>query len=572
MTTRYLDDAIDIDFLMADLASDPCERTDELVMPLEVIESRFQSDTPIENSWPQPRRLTQEDPTLRIPYESIPWDALAHGAILEDIIAVVPMAIVAIGNDGHVRFWSAAATSLFGWTSEEVIGNLPPFLPADLQMEHHRFLAEARIGTRIRDVATVRRTKSNRRIPVIASASADASGAIVFVFRAAENEPKAIASERETTHDTDDRSRTYETLGRMLAGVVHDFHNVLSVIGGNAELIAEQVPECEPVRSHAEVIRAAVRYATNLSKRLLAFTEPNRSEPAAVDISHVVAGLEVLVQATVGSSIRCQFHLANELPLIWVEPSRVEQIAMNLVAGAHDAMTSGGQLEIRTNTVTIRAGRRGWPEDLTAGAYACLTIADTGAHTDDASMVRMFETENRTESALATVREIVRQFRGHVEVESQPDVGSITRVYFPAIPTSDDHTDPMIELPVASSGDTILLATTDAAARESAKECLEAIGYNVVVAASVDDALRLLKSERSAIHAAVVDCVLPGGGGHRLIERIRTIDNGIRFVMLSKYPLDSKELPRGVACVQKPFPAHHLLAAVWQVLRTSVLA
>lgn len=482
----------------------------------------------------------------------------AGGGLLAGVVAALPDAVVGLGPDGRVRLWNPAAADLFGWSAAEVTGLPPPFLPADREAEDRRMVALAAAGGRVRDVDTVRRAKGGALVRVVAAAAADSAGGVVLTFRRAGDPPAAGPGPDETRPGNVGQ---LETLGRLLTAVAHDVNNVLAVIAGHAELVARDLPDGSPARESAGVIRAAAGHAAELARRLLAFARPTDRPTGPADLSVVVAGLGPLVRAVAGAGVRVSLRPGRGVAAA-ADPTQVEQVVLNLVANARDAMPRGGTLGVRAGTAVVRPGRPGWPPHLPAGRYARLTVADTGTGIDDVTRARLFQPFFSTKGpagsgvGLATVRDIVTRAGGHVEVDSDPGVGTVFRVYLPAAETAPPAG------PAWVPTGTVLLADDHAPTRAAAKGVLEAAGFDVIEAASGDGAARLARAVPTAIDALVTELVLPGLGGRKLAAQLRAERPDLGVVFVSRYapPAD------GEAFVAKPFRPAELLAAVRRVM------
>jgi two-component system, cell cycle sensor histidine kinase and response regulator CckA len=535
-----------------------------------------QSDTPPMIHHPQPRVLISEQATDRYPIPTLTPTGLYESELLADIIAAIPYPIVAVETTGQVTYWSAAARELFGWETNEVLANNSRFVPSDRRVEFERMFARAKAGSPVREVATVRMHRSGQLIPVQVSMTADAGGGVVCVYqRIPEEVPLATFADdsRNSAPHRSEQSRKFETLGRMMAGVVHDINNIHQVIDGNADLLAHWLPEQTVTRGYAEVIRSAIRHGSSLTERILQYARPTANhEPTAINLSQLIRDLTALIRSVVGSSIHTVISPGDNLPPMWVDRSQVEQVILNLVTNARDAMPEGGVIGIRSSIVSISPGRKNWPSELPTGRYICLTIADNGKGMDDPTLARMFDPFFTTKGSsgtglgLALVREIVEHASGHIEADSQPELGTVFRVYFPSIAQPDDDiTDPQTILPILHVGETVLLVDDDDTVRNVAKHALESIGYNVIEAKSGLDAAKLAKVVQEPIDLLVADIVMPGLGGRRLAERLRCTRPGLPVVYVSGYPQSHAEPEPSTRFVSKPYLPHQLLSAVQKV-------
>ncbi len=350
----------------------------------------------------------------------------AEADLLRAAVDLAPEATVGVDAAGAVRVWNPAAAKLFGWSAGEVIGSSPPFLPDDRADEHADLLR----GGPARDVPTVRRGKDGALIPVRVTVAPGRSGGVVFTFRADET----IAPH---PPDADPTAGRFVALGRALAGVVHDFNNLLSVIQGHAELLAEKAEPGSPQREAADTIAATTDLAAGVTRHLLAVAKPEPGTPPRTDINLLLGRLDRVLRAVLGARITLAVTPAPGLGLAAVHPAELTQVLLNLATNARDAMPDGGTFTVRTAAQFAGAGRPGWPADGPAGEFVVLTVGDTGAGMDEATRARVFDpffttkpTGVGTGIGLTTVRDVVARAGGHIELESEPGWGTQVRVYF----------------------------------------------------------------------------------------------------------------------------------------------
>ena len=232
-------------------------------------------------------------------------------------------------------------------------------------------------------------------------------------------------------------ARRLEAVGRLVASVAHDFNNLLTVICGNAEVVRDALPAGDPRRDPAELIAAAARTAAGVTRQLLAFARPSAAEPCPVDLSGAVRNLDRVLSRLVGDRVRLELDAAPLVGPIHADPGQIDQVVINLVVNARDAIAEAGVVTVRTADAAVEPGRPGWPDAVPPGEYVALTVADTGCGMTDGVRARMFDPffstkgDRGTGIGLATVREVVRETGGHIEVESAAGWGTTVRVYWP---------------------------------------------------------------------------------------------------------------------------------------------
>ena len=228
-----------------------------------------------------------------------------------------------------------------------------------------------------------------------------------------------------------------ELLGRLVGGVAHDFNNLLLVMSGNAEVLREMLPPDDPLRESADVIAATAYTAARVTRQLHTFSKPSVPDPRPVDPNAAVLDAERVLRYLTGERAELDFFLSPGVPPVLVDPGQFDQVLLNLVVNARDAIPASGIITVRTATADVRADRPGWPADCPPGGYVALTVSDTGCGMTEEvkarAFARCFTTKgpNGSGLGLATVCDIVRGAGGHIEVESCPGWGTSVRVYWP---------------------------------------------------------------------------------------------------------------------------------------------
>jgi PAS domain S-box-containing protein len=369
------------------------------------------------------------------------------------------------------------------------------------------------------------------------------------------------------------QSQKMEAVGRLAGGVAHDFNNLLTAISGYAEILMRRLGEGHALRPKAEAITAAVERAAGLTGQLLAFSRRQVVAPRLLDLNAVVAGFESMLQRVIGEDIRLVTILGPGLLTIKADPGQVEQVLMNLVVNARDAMPQGGTLTIET-----ALSAAGGADAAEPGPRAVLTIRDTGLGMDAETQSHMFEPFFSTKGSgkgtglgLSTVYGIVQQSRGEITVETAPGKGSTFRVSLPVaegVPLGPEGL-PSLAPPLAGT-ETILLVEDEDAVRELTREVLDAGGYVVLEARNGPEALELAQAHRGAIDLLLADVIMPRMSGRELAERLRTLRPGTKVLFVSGYT-DDAVLRHGVLqdevpFLQKPFAPRDLEQKVREVL------
>ena len=371
--------------------------------------------------------------------------------------------------------------------------------------------------------------------------------------------------------------RRLEALGQLAGGVAHDFNNMLAVILGYSELLQMGLPPDDQRRVHAGCIREAAERAAAITKQLLAFGRRQVLQPQVIDVSVLVHDFETLLRRLLPESIELVIELSPVPAWIRADPSQIDQVLINLVINARDAMPKGGRI-----TLSIVVGLQLGP-DADGRTYVTLLVRDTGTGMTSEVQRRIFEPFFTTKSegtgtglGLATVHGIVRQTGGEICVTSIPGQGSEFSVVIPAAdpPTAQAQILPLLatELEPASNPNhkTLLLVDDELALLHLMKETLTSAGYRVLSASHGEEALQLAAQLAAPIDLVVTDVVMPKLGGPDLVLNLRIVRPNIKVLYLTGYPADafgpSGAPPEGDALLHKPFSQAALCARVAQIL------
>lgn len=357
-----------------------------------------------------------------------------------------------------------------------------------------------------------------------------------------------------------------DAIGRLASGVAHDFNNLLTVILGFSAIVNEDVAIAEKHGSDlGEIIKAAER-AAGLTKQLLAFSREQVLHTAPLDANGLITDMTGMLRMLIGENIAVTLSLAPDLPLVLADRGQLEQVVMNLVVNARDAMPDGGRLTIETADVELSSAFI-LKQEVTPGHYVMLAITDTGTGMTKETQRRLFEpffttkgTGKGTGLGLSTTYGIVKQSKGHIWVYSEPGLGSTFKVYLPRADRDAplQSVSPLVAA-VKPASEAILLVEDDAGVRQLSKRILERAGYRVLEASNGNDAERLFAEHADAIDLIVTDIIMPGCGGLELLKRLRVRAPALRALYMSGYTeqsaVDQTGLGRDIPFVQKPFTA-----------------
>jgi two-component system, cell cycle sensor histidine kinase and response regulator CckA len=401
-----------------------------------------------------------------------------------------------------------------------------------------------------------------------------ADGDLAFISAVAQD-----IRERRLLEEQLRQSQKMEAVGRLAGGVAHDFNNLLTAIAGHTELLLEDLGADNDIRSDIEEVLRAVDRASTLTRQLLAFSRRQVLQPKLLDVNQVITDLGRLLRRLIGEDVEIRSSLAPEIARVRGDRGQVEQVVMNLVVNARDALPHGGIVELRTAALEIGDDSPEQRRGVVPGAYVEIAVSDNGVGMDEPLLRRIFEPFFTTKEqgkgtglGLPTAYGIVAQSGGHILVDSQPGQGSTFRVLLPQA-SGDDVADAPAEEVATSDGsgsETILLVEDEAAVRRLGCRILERKGYRVLEADSGPAAIRMFERMAPVITLLVTDVVMPGMSGSELARRLRSMKPSLRVLFTSGYTADAIEqqggFETGTALLEKPFTPDALAQKVRDVL------
>ncbi|HKO49237.1 MAG TPA: ATP-binding protein [Polyangiaceae bacterium] len=487
-------------------------------------------------------------------------------------------ALMMLDPQGVVVSWNAGAEHIKGYSAREIVGRhfsvfYEPAAVVAGQPETDLDTA-LRTGRAEEEGFRVRKDGSRFWASVVLSPILDPAGQLLGFAKISRD-----LTERRNLENQLHQAQKMEAIGSLAAGVAHDFNNLLCIILSYSELLEGDLKRDDPMRSDVQEIKAAGLLAVTLTRQLLAFSRQQVLQPQIVDLSAVVQGLEKMLRRLIGEEIELATACAPLLGAVLVDPGQMEQVIINLVVNARDAMPDGGKISIETREVELNQDYANDHVGVTAGPHILLTVTDTGMGMDSATQSRMFEPFFTTKEmgkgsglGLATVFGIVRQSGGTIWVSSELGKGTRLEVYLPMADRAA-VVRVSVEPPHNRSlrGDeTILLVEDDERVRLLARNILRRYGYNVLDARGGGDALLLCEQYSSPIHVLLTDVVMPRMSGRKLAERLLQVRPDMKVIYMSGYT-DDAVVRHGVfhstlAFVEKPFTPEALARKVRQCL------
>jgi len=477
-------------------------------------------------------------------------------------IEQTPESVVITDTEGRILYVNPVFERVTGYSRAEVIGQNPRLLKSNRQdsafyrqlwgkisageVWRGRFINKKKDGTLFTEDAVIAPVR-------------DEKGAVT----------NHIAIKRDISHELElevqyRQTQKIDSIGRLAGGVAHDFNNILAVICGHTDLALAQLSPDAPLRSNLECIQESADHAANLTRQLLAFGRGQVIEPRRINLNELIVNLNKMLRRLIGEDIKLVTQTAPDLGQIKADPGQIEQVLLNLVVNARDAMPDGGTLTIRTDNVTL-------DEDyarshlISPGDYVMVSVSDTGVGMTDEVKQHIFEPFFTTKEqgkgtglGLATCFGIIQQSNGHIHSDSQVDKGTQFKIYLPRVWGVEDPISSR-EVPVSlpQGTETILLAEDEPSLRQLMARVLRTQGYTVLEATDGHEALTLAQANGSKIQLLLTDVIMPGLSGKTLAEWLGQVNPAIRVLFISGYinnnaVRDAMSRP-GTFFLQKPF-------------------
>jgi PAS domain S-box-containing protein len=467
-------------------------------------------------------------------------------------------------NEGFLR--------VTGYRREEVIGHTSTDLNFWERPEARAELVDTlRIEGSVRNREFTFRTKSGeKRIALDSSEFIEVAGqkCMISILRDM-TEQKSLESQLR-------QSQKMEAVGQLSGGIAHDFNNMLGVIIGYSEVIGERLSANDPLQKKCEQITKAAQSAASLTRQLLAFSRQQMLEPKFLDLNSIVRNMERMLRRLIGEDISFTTSLGPTLGSIKADQGQIEQILINLVVNARDAMPDGGRLRIETNAVELSGeySKKHLPQ--LPGSYVVLTVSDTGTGMDAETQARIFEPFFTTKEVgkgtglgLSTVYGVVRQSDGHIWVYSEPGQGTTFKIYLPRTGQAAESARSNNRFARTLRGtETVLLVEDEEALRELTRSLLADQGYKVLEASRPERAIEIARRFEGTIHVMLTDMVMPGMNGRALADAVTAIRPEVKVVFMSGYTgfnhaaLTDEKL----VLLSKPFTKDNLLSKMQEVL------
>jgi PAS domain S-box-containing protein len=464
---------------------------------------------------------------------------------------------------------NTAAAQLYGYSRDELRGKHLSNLDAEI------------------DLSTAETIPSRSRVPVTVWRHRTANGSVIelevavhdidFAGRRARLAVLLDITGRRHLEEQLRQAQKMEAVGMLAGGVAHDFNNLLTIITGYSQLILNNLAPNDQNRHSVEQIMKAGERAAALTKQLLAFSRRQVLQPRVVDLNKLVTSISNMLQRLIGEDIDLRLVLPPDLGRVNADPGQIEQVVMNLVVNARDAMPKGGVLTLETGNVSLDPSYAHAHIAVRPGSYVMIAVSDTGSGMDEPTKARLFEPFFTTKGAgkgtglgLSTVFGIVKQSGGSVEVYSEPGRGTSVKVYLPRIDQPVSLETQVARRKIGRGSETVLLVEDDEMVRTLVRETLERDGYRVLDAPGPIEARRISDLCKEPIQLLITDVIMPKVSGRELAQQLVERRPCMKVLYMSGYTdnaiVNSGILKKEVAFIQKPFTPQALAEKVREVL------
>ena len=484
-------------------------------------------------------------------------------------------AIALLDNRGRITYASPSTTTVLGRSADTIVGsNAFDFLHPDDVPGLRTALGTLRDkpGASLLVHARFRHgddTWHEGEGTVTNRLNDSAVRAVVFNYR--------DVSERHRLETQLRQAQKMEAIGRLAGGVAHDFNNVLTAIFGYVDLLREEMPQGSAAQRDLTEVRKASERAAALTRQLLAFSRQQVLEPIVLELNELVEDFEKMLRRVIGEDVEMRLALGRDAGNVRADPGQLQQVLMNLVVNARDAMPTGGTLILETANADLTAQYAELHQPVIPGPYVMLAVSDTGTGMTPETKARIFEPFFTTKEkgkgtglGLSTVYGIVKQSSGYIWVYSESGRGTVFKIYLPRVDAPADRLLPTREPDSLVGTETILLAEDDVMLRPLAKGLLGKLGYTVIDAEDADTALAAAHAHAGPIHLLVADVVMPGASGRELARQLEKTRPTTKVLYVSGYTDDAivhhGMLEPGLNFLQKPFTPAVLARKVREVL------
>lgn len=481
-----------------------------------------------------------------------------------------------ISPEGVILDVNRSALQALGYKKKELLGKpLKPLYAQESPERMEELSARWKETGYLKNEEIIVCTKDGRRRIVLLSANQirDREGNLLHTIAV-----QWDITEKRDLEEQFRQAQKMEAIGRLAGGMAHDFNNILMAVMGNCELILSDLREADPMREDVLQIRECAVRAASLTRRLLIFSRRRVLEPINIDLNEIVSGMDELLRRVIGEDIELLTTLARQPVTVRVDPGDMEQIILNVVINARDAMPRGGRLTIETGKVFFDEEYTGGHAFIRPGPYVMLAISDTGCGMDRETLKKIFEpffttkeTGKGTGLGLATVYGMVKQSEGHIQVSSEVGAGTTLKIYLPLAREKSKRVKSQdVKEKIKRGIETILVVEDEKSVRHLVMRILRNAGYTVLEARGGGEALLLCEKHDGPIALVISDVVMPRMSGRELVERLKSTRPEMKALFMSGYTDDAVTrhgiVENQTPFLQKPFSATDILRKVRAIL------
>ncbi len=490
-----------------------------------------------------------------------------------------PEAVFWLERNGRFSYVNLQACRSLGYSREELLSmylwDIDPDFPKRRWKKHWEELRT--LGRRTFE--TRHRRKDGYIFPIEVSACQVTLGDQEFhaAFVRDITESKKAREEQSRLQEQLQQAQKLEAIGTLAGGVAHDFNNMLSVILGYSEMLRNKLPAGHGVLRDIGEIEKAARRSMDITRQLLAFSRKQVIAPVALDMNRQIGSTVKMLGRLIGENMELDFGPGEELWMVKLDPSQLDQILINLAVNARDAMPQGGKLTIKTSNMTPAGKSLPFNGDVSPGPYVRLTVSDNGSGMDKEVLSRVFEpffttkeTGKGTGLGLSTIYGIIKQNNGFIDVRSEPGTGTTFNIYFPRFEGKEQIPEMTEPTPGSQGSSTILLVEDDDMVRNMTANMIETLGHTVLAVPGPLAALSFCETTHVPIDLLLTDTIMPKMDGAELSSRIEVLRPGIKVLFMSGYPTaprgGGKALPYRGNFIEKPFTKDHLASKIRKIL------
>ena len=498
---------------------------------------------------------------------------MTKGELVAELEALdATVSYLVFDRNGVVRSANANAAALLGLNERGAVGK--PFArfvdgDPDAFEEHIRRTLETTERTAVDLRLRVGREVRHVRLESLRAHGSD--GASTVIRSVAHDVTERRLLEEQLMH-----AQRMEAIGRLAGGIAHDFNNLLMAILGHTELLLMRMAGADPNRSSIETIQSTAERAAGLTRQLVTFSRKQIVAPKILSVNTVISDMDEMLKRLIGEDVWISYQLDPAVGTVKIDPAQVEQVVMNLVVNARDAMPAGGQMTIRTSDVDVDA-RVASGIGIVPGPYVEVLVSDSGIGMDEATMERIFEPFFTTKVqgkgtglGLSTVQAIVSQIGGYVDVRSSLGHGSSFAVRLPRSTGQPSKPAPRLQEEMPTGTERLLVVEDEDTVRALVVEMLQLAGYSVIEARHGGEALLICEQSKDRIDLLVTDVVMPQMSGRQLAERLAPLQPSMKVLFMSGHT-DDAVIRHGVenammSFIQKPFTPAALARKVRDVM------